>query len=63
MNPVTEDTREDPITHKNFSPLMIAFGSVGNGDKLECKIMVLEGIVFILQSLENLRDKNVSRKR
>ena len=34
MNPVTEDTREDPITHKNFSPLVIAYGSVDNGDKI-----------------------------
>ena len=34
MDPVTEDTREDPITHKNFSPLVIAYGSVGNGDKI-----------------------------
>ena len=34
MDPVTEDTREDPITHKNLSFLVTACGSVGNGDKL-----------------------------
>lgn len=34
MDPVTEDTREDSITHKNFSSLVIAYGSVGNGDKI-----------------------------
>ena len=34
MDPVTEDTREDPITHKKFNPLLIAYGSVGNGDKI-----------------------------
>ena len=33
MELVTEDTREDPITHKNFSPLVLAYGSVGNSDK------------------------------
>ena len=31
--------------------------------KFNVKIMVLEGIVFMLQSLKDLRAKNVSRKR
>ena len=34
MDSVTEDTGEDPITHKKLSPLVIAYGSVGNDDKL-----------------------------
>ena len=34
MDPVTEGTREDSITHKNLSPLVIVYGSVGNGDKI-----------------------------